>query len=390
METVTHDATKVSEYSPTEAALATLRDKYAGATFPVATKEGMRAAKAARFELVKLRTALEAKRVEIKAPLLKQTRLIDDEAKRITGELLKLEEPIDRLIQAEEQKQEEARQAAIRAEQERVAEIRKRITDISSVPVRLAGKPAGDLSIAIDDLKADPLTWAQEHIDDAKLVTATAVAQLEQMHTAALAAVAEAKRLAAERERIAAEQAELARQQAAQREAEEKARRDREEAERQARAKIEAEERAARERIEAAERERQAKIAAEEEERRRQRQAEEERIRAEQEKLARERAELERERLEKELAARREQEERERKAREEAEAAARAKADEERRQREAAEAEERARRQEEADRLEARQMLRTFVQRFGHLQEFKGVASGIVVFLTDIPEVPQR
>ncbi len=73
------------------------------------------------------RTALETLRKEIKAPALERCRLIDDEAKRITAELLKIEEPIDTAIKAEEQRKEEEKAAKARAEAEREGRSTRRI-----------------------------------------------------------------------------------------------------------------------------------------------------------------------------------------------------------------------------------------------------------------------
>lgn len=56
-----------------------------------------------------LRTSLEAKRKELKAPALERSRLIDSEAKRIESEIRSLEDPIDALITAEEQRRERER-----------------------------------------------------------------------------------------------------------------------------------------------------------------------------------------------------------------------------------------------------------------------------------------
>ena len=52
----------VVEYSATEAALADLRSRYQNVVFDVATTKGDKAARAARLELVTLRTTLEKKR----------------------------------------------------------------------------------------------------------------------------------------------------------------------------------------------------------------------------------------------------------------------------------------------------------------------------------------
>lgn len=197
--------TEIVEYSATEAALSELAGKYKGVLFDCTTREGMATAVDGRAELRGLRVALDKTRKEIKEPALRRTQLIDSEARRITAALEALENPIDAQIKKEQERKEFLRTAAIRAEQERLA--------------------------------------AEER------------AKKE----------AEERQLAEARAKLEAEQAEFARQQAAQREAEEKARREREEQDRQARAKIEAEERAARERRE--EEDRQARAAREEEDR---------------------------------------------------------------------------------------------------------------------------
>ena len=142
------------------------------------------------------------------------------------------------------------------------------------------------------------------------------------------------------------------------------------EEERQARARKAAEERAARERLE---RER-AEQLAREEAARKQRAAEEEAARqqraAEEARLAAERRRLEAE------AARKAQEERERQERAEAEARARQLAEQE-----AREAAERECRRLAQERLDGRALLVNFVDNYGKVEENKGIAGQITVFL---------
>mgnify|MGYP000576626776 CR=1 FL=1 len=104
MTTATTEAptSALAEYSPTAAALADLRQRFAGVVWDVTTTKGNNEARAARLELVKLRTSLEAKRKELKAPALERSRLIDAEAARITGEIVALERPIDEQIKVAE------------------------------------------------------------------------------------------------------------------------------------------------------------------------------------------------------------------------------------------------------------------------------------------------
>ena len=156
-------------------------------------------------------------------------------------------------------------------------------------------------------------------------------------------AEARAKR-EAEEARLAAERAEIERQRAELAKAEEA----RKAAEAEARRKIEEDERAARMRIE--EQERQARLAREEEERkaRQAREAEEARLRAERQRIEDER---------------------------------RAAEEKARKEREAEEARLREIERQKAELLDGRDMLATFVRRFGHRAEFSTVAASISEFL---------
>jgi hypothetical protein len=142
------------------------------------------------------------------------------------------------------------------------------------------------------------------------------------------------------------------------------------EEERQARARKEAEERAARERLE---RERAEQLAREEAERKA-RAAEEERLAklkaAEEERLAAERRRLEAE------AARKAEEERLLKEKAEAEALARQRAEQEAREAAAREC-----RRLEQERSDGRALLANFVENYGKVAEFKGIAGQISAFL---------
>jgi colicin import membrane protein len=79
--------TTVAEYSVTTAALAKLKTELSGKKYAVDNATGMALAKFDRRGLVSLRTDLEKKRIEIKAPALERCKLIDSEANRIKAEL---------------------------------------------------------------------------------------------------------------------------------------------------------------------------------------------------------------------------------------------------------------------------------------------------------------
>ena len=109
------DGTPLVKYSATEAGLAALKAELAGKTYDLKTTKGDAAARADRLRCVTLRTTLERRRKDFKAPALAYGKLIDTEAARITAEIEALEAPIDAQIKADEQ-----RRAAEKAERERI------------------------------------------------------------------------------------------------------------------------------------------------------------------------------------------------------------------------------------------------------------------------------
>ena len=263
---------QIAEYNETAAALAVLRDKYC-TVFDVKTAKGMTAAREARAEVKGYRVALEKLRVEIKAPALERTRLIDSEAKRITAELLAIEEPIDQQIKAEETRKAEEKAAKERAEAARVAAIQARIAAIRGSVTAAVNKPStftADLMTKIHALQVTAEEFA-EFLSNAE------AAKDETMESLAIL-LAEQQAHEAEQARIKAEREELERlrKQDEERQAEQR----RIEAEAKAKADAEAaairqQQKAEAARIEAAQREldeRQRKIA--EEERRQKQEAE--------------------------------------------------------------------------------------------------------------------
>jgi hypothetical protein len=301
--------TSIAEYSETAAALALLRENYQGVVYDVTQSKEMKAAKEARAELRTLRTSLEKKRVEIKAPALERCRLIDSEAKRITAELVALEEPIDVQIKAEEARAEAEKLAKYEADRLRVVALMDKIDAIRNIPAGLIGKPGVIIAGQLTNLEAETLDEDDfaEHFQTARDALELAIARVKQLHTDQVAHEAEQKKIAADRaelERVRAENERL------QREAEERAAADRAEADRLAkveRDRIAAEEREQREaeqaeqdRLAAIERGKQMaaaaaerdRLAAERKELEAQQQAERERQAAEQKKLDEQAAKL--------------------------------------------------------------------------------------------------
>lgn len=290
----------VVEYRQTEAALAMLREQLADATIDCTTTAGDKQARDSRLTLVRLRTALEDKRKELKAPHIEAGKRIDDEAKRITGAILELERPIDEAIKAEERRREQARQERERIERERKARNEGLIDAVRRLPLEYVSAPVSVVAPALADLVDQ--TFAVD--DDYR----------EQMTVAHTDAIAKLREVLETRRDVERQQAELRAQ--------------REEQERQAaaeRAELERlrAEQAERDRVAAEER--RAADAAAEAERRRLADEQEAAHRAEQERLAAERAELQRQRVADE-AARAEEERKQAAKRAEAQRKAEAKA----------------------------------------------------------------
>lgn len=195
---------EIAEYNETAAAIALLRDKYAG-PFDTTTKDGMNAAKEARAEVRAYRTSVEKLRAELKAPLLERGKQIDAEAKRITAELIAIEDPIDAAIKAEERRKEEEKAAKARAEAERVAQINARLLHIRRVPTSLIGKPVDEIEREIARMNAyqpDPGEFA-EFLPEAIAARNEVRAVLETMLTERKRADEEQARIQVEREELA-------------------------------------------------------------------------------------------------------------------------------------------------------------------------------------------
>lgn len=307
----------IEEYEKTAAALVELESRYKGVRYDVVTKLGMLAATVARKELRTLRVALEHKRVEIKAPALKRSQEIDTEARRLTAAIAALESPIDEQIKEEETRKEQERLAVERAEQERLDAIQRAIRDAE-----------------------------QQKIDEANAEIMRRQAELnraEQARQEAEAAQARALEVAARAFRLRIE-----------------------EEERQARLLREEQDRLARQ-----EREDAARIARGIQE-------------ARELELQQERNKIDADRRIVESAQRKAREEEELKARQERERIEAMQRAAEEKQRNAKEKEDEKQReiQRRANAvLDARVMLKTFVQRFGQLEEFAPVVSVITTFL---------
>lgn len=198
------------QYSKTEAALAELRGKYQGATFDLTTTKGDKEARAARLELTTLRTSLEKRRKEFKAPALEFGKKIDAEAARITSEIEALEQPIDAQIRADENRRAAEKAERERVERERVEAHQRRIAVIRSCVGKAHGLPSARIAVGIEQVErmvADPASW-EEFASEATIAQTETLAAMRSMFDAAKAREDEEARVEQQRlenERIAAE-----------------------------------------------------------------------------------------------------------------------------------------------------------------------------------------
>lgn len=316
--------------------------KQSTAIVAITNPAGYQECHSARMALKTARVSIEKTGKSAREDATAFAKAVIAEEKRLIGIIQPEESRLQAIQDAHDAKVEAERAEKIRIEQERMAGIQARIGDLATLPGMLAGKSPAEIAVALEQAKAnDPATWAQEFLQTAQDAKARTVAALEQMHAGALAAEAAA---AAEAKRISDERAELARLRAAedQRKKEEASRVAEEEKRKAAaaaefRRQIEEEERASRERI--AEQERQARAARDEADRQAKavRDAEEARLKAERDRLEGERR--------------------------------------------AEEAKQREIQRKQNELLDARAMLETFVDRFGHIAEFQLVVQSIRVVL---------
>lgn len=203
-------STVLVEYSKTEAMLAELRKKHAGVVFDLTTTKGDKEARAARLELVKLRTSLEAKRVEFKAPALAFGKKIDTEAKRITDEIRVLELFIDKQITADEDRRAVEKAERDRIEALRIQGLRDKIAGIRSCLGKCRGITAERIANGIEQVGRIDVSEAVffELAGEALSAKTETIAEMRILHTEAVAREAELAKIEEQRienERIAAQ-----------------------------------------------------------------------------------------------------------------------------------------------------------------------------------------
>ena len=200
----------LAEFDRVAAGIAELQRRHANVVFPVATKVGMAEASAARLAIRQPRYAVEATRRDAKAPVLALGRNIDERARWITTELLKIEEPIHQQIEVEVKRVAEEAELKRVAEEERVAFHQRRIEEIRAVAEAAVGETVTHMDSAILALLALHIGPQMQEFEAAtRNAHAVTLAKLRSMRDAQHKRDAEAVELAALRaaddERKAAE-----------------------------------------------------------------------------------------------------------------------------------------------------------------------------------------
>jgi hypothetical protein len=206
---------QVIQYVVTDAAIEALRKEFATVSFdnPKNYAVGVKAL----AEVRTLRTWVEKKRVELKADAVAWGRKVDAEAKRVTGLLLAMEEPLKEkkaaVDEAKERAEREAKEAAWRAEQERLlAERRAEEEKLKAEREQLAAARAEQERIAAEQRKvADDQAAERRKIEAERYALDGEKRRQAREDADRLAKILDDEERAAkvERDRIAAEQAKI-------------------------------------------------------------------------------------------------------------------------------------------------------------------------------------
>ena len=248
-------------FSVTDAGIAELEAKHRGLVVVHGDKKGYLALTQAISEVRTARTDVEKRRKELKQDALDYGRLVDSTAKAITERLEAIEGPLKANKEQIDAENERIRKEKEEAERLRIAGIQSLIAVIANAPAAFAAASTERLRQAIEKAEAMEISIAEyeEFTQQATDAKTAAIAALNDLLTARIAAdeaeaariaeqaridaerKAEAERLAAEQARLAAERAEFDRQQAEARRQQEQAERARREAEAAEQAKRDAE-----------------------------------------------------------------------------------------------------------------------------------------------------
>ena len=192
---------QVSEYNQTQAALAELKEKYGQEVPQCETKQGYERSKAIASECRSIRTALENKRKEIKAPALAFGKMIDSQAKDIKSEIESIEQPH---LNAYREQDEIKKQRKLAFEQ--------KLMDLKELPSVASDKSPEAIEQMIEDvacISIDKETFGHK-LEEAQGWVPGILEQLSLAHSKAIERVMEEERIQQERaelEQLRAEKA---------------------------------------------------------------------------------------------------------------------------------------------------------------------------------------
>ncbi len=198
------------ELGVSDAHLAALREQWAEVP-DCSEAAGYNAVKLGLAQIRRTRTGIEKKRKALTAPLLERKKAIDGEAKRLTEELVKIENPLKDAKQHEDNRQEMIKQEKIRKEAERQQRITDKIASFNQVVLQHMSCDADGIEDGLNILRGADTSDCDERKEVADKTLAECIANLE--------SALETKRAAEELQR---RQAEIEAKEKAQREEEER------------------------------------------------------------------------------------------------------------------------------------------------------------------------
>jgi len=192
-EIVKGNPSPVEPYRDFEVEVARATARYDGVRYDVEVDADRDGATRAVRELTRMRTALEKKRKEIKAPALRYCEQIDSEAKRITALIADIENPIKALLEARERRIAEETAARERAAAARRTNFEASIASIRNHPAVFHSATAEEIREAIANVASIDVATFEEFAAAAAAARQQTLAALIEMENRASAAKAAAQ-----------------------------------------------------------------------------------------------------------------------------------------------------------------------------------------------------
>jgi len=199
---------EVINYNVTDAKISELKEKYKETTEYPAVSRGI-------SEIRTLRTSVEKKRKELKADALEWGRKVDTEAKRITGMLLEIENPLKAIKSKVDEEKARVKAEKDRVEKERIDAIKAKIEYIRQAPLEVVGADTLTIRKKYFELRDMEFNFQEFENEAHSLILSTgeklfeAMQERESLDTAKKEAEEEAKRLENLRLEREAEQAKI-------------------------------------------------------------------------------------------------------------------------------------------------------------------------------------